>query len=292
MVIINNLKKESVTLKNGANELTPKKMFDARLTYKIVNKVSGYGLLAGSWGTKPDDRQVGQYPLSETGSNADGFVWNIEEHASLDCSEDLKLNPGTNPENIGDIQHLTSIDDVPKEETGHVIIGEVLIPFFAVNDQKNQSSANKVKNDPYYIFRREGYWTRVYYFLHHGKSPYEEKQTTTIGLTNETSQTMENTIGLQLEASAEVSYKGGGFGAKASLKAKVSSELKVTDAKSSKKEKISQIENTRSYGVGKQIAETIWFRTDDYSLRRLNGEVISRSIWINHKTRKTDAFEK
>jgi len=95
-----------------------------------------------------------------------------------------------------------------------------------------------------------------------------------------------------LEASAEVSYKGGGFGAKASLKAKVSSELKVTDAKSSKKEKISQIENTRSYGVGKQIAETIWFRTDDYSLRRLNGEVISRSIWINHKTRKTDAFEK
>ena len=42
---------------------------------KIVNRVSGYGLLAGSYGTNADDRHVWQYPLSEVGPNAQGFEW-------------------------------------------------------------------------------------------------------------------------------------------------------------------------------------------------------------------------
>jgi hypothetical protein len=41
----------------------------------IVNKVSGYGLLAGSYGTNPGDRNVWQYPLSEVGANVHGFEW-------------------------------------------------------------------------------------------------------------------------------------------------------------------------------------------------------------------------
>jgi len=42
---------------------------------RIANKVSGFGLLAGSHGTNPGDRKVWQYPLSETGPNAKGFEW-------------------------------------------------------------------------------------------------------------------------------------------------------------------------------------------------------------------------
>jgi len=42
---------------------------------QIVNKVSGNGLLAGSWGTNAGDRQVWQYPLTEVGPNSHGFEW-------------------------------------------------------------------------------------------------------------------------------------------------------------------------------------------------------------------------
>jgi insecticidal crystal toxin P42 protein/ricin-type beta-trefoil lectin protein len=42
---------------------------------KIVNTVSGYGLLAGSHGLNAGDRNVWQYPLSEVGPNAHGFEW-------------------------------------------------------------------------------------------------------------------------------------------------------------------------------------------------------------------------
>src|SRR5215204_359620 len=42
---------------------------------KIVNTVSGYGLLAGSHGLNQDDRHVWQYPLSEVGPNSHGFEW-------------------------------------------------------------------------------------------------------------------------------------------------------------------------------------------------------------------------
>lgn len=43
-------------------------MLSSARYYQIINKVSGFGLLAGSWGTKPSDTEVWQYPLSETGS--------------------------------------------------------------------------------------------------------------------------------------------------------------------------------------------------------------------------------
>src|SRR5215203_5467669 len=42
---------------------------------RIVNTVSGYGLLAGSHGTNAGDRNVWQYPLSAVGPNAHGFEW-------------------------------------------------------------------------------------------------------------------------------------------------------------------------------------------------------------------------
>ena len=42
---------------------------------RIVNSVTGKGLLAGSWGTKPGDVNVWQYPLTNTGPNAHGFEW-------------------------------------------------------------------------------------------------------------------------------------------------------------------------------------------------------------------------
>lgn len=47
-------------------------------SYLIINRVSGFGLLAGSYGAG-GDRQVWQYPVTElNGNNPDGFKWNLE----------------------------------------------------------------------------------------------------------------------------------------------------------------------------------------------------------------------
>jgi hypothetical protein len=53
---------------------SPSGLFQNRYVH-ITNAVSGYCLLAGSWGTNPDDHLVHQYPLSEPGPNVHGFDW-------------------------------------------------------------------------------------------------------------------------------------------------------------------------------------------------------------------------
>jgi Insecticidal Crystal Toxin, P42 len=48
--------------------------------YLIINRVSGFGLLAGSYGSG-GDRKVWQYPVTELGgNNPDGFRWSVEAH--------------------------------------------------------------------------------------------------------------------------------------------------------------------------------------------------------------------
>ena len=58
----------------GASLSAAPSLFQDRYV-QIINTVSGYGLLAGSYGTNADDRHVWQYPLTEVGPNSHGFEW-------------------------------------------------------------------------------------------------------------------------------------------------------------------------------------------------------------------------
>ena len=254
--------------------------------YHIINKANGHGLLTGYWGAE-GATNVDQYEIDiDNANNPDAFIWNFEEYDELDCSTKLKLNIGTNQENIGDINRLTSLTEIPKKESEHVIIGETLIPFFAVNDPDYQSPAMQLKDNPYYIFRREGYWTRAYYFVHHGETNVEEKQVTTIGLIQSETHSIERTTGFEVTASASVSYGGAG----ASVSSTFYSELKVTQSESTTEERIETKEITKTYDVGNEIAETVWYRVDEYTLLNLDGRVISQSIWVDDTQKMTDAF--
>tara|TARA_R110002167_G_scaffold130128_2_gene313600 strand:+ start:378 stop:1265 length:888 start_codon:yes stop_codon:yes gene_type:complete len=55
--------------------------------YKIVNKVSGMFLLAGSWGKVPSDRAMWQYALTDGNTNGnydpDGFLWSINDQGNI-----------------------------------------------------------------------------------------------------------------------------------------------------------------------------------------------------------------
>ena len=61
----------------------------------IINKVSGFGLLAGSWGTVPSDKKVWQYPLTEGDPN--GFLWKLIPTITLyvDAANATSLTPRT-----------------------------------------------------------------------------------------------------------------------------------------------------------------------------------------------------
>ncbi len=55
--------------------------FDQTKYYKITNQVSGFGLLAGSWGHVPSDKMVWQYlPNDDDGNplfDSNGFLWQL-----------------------------------------------------------------------------------------------------------------------------------------------------------------------------------------------------------------------
>ena len=236
----------------------------------IINKVSGFGLLAGSWGTKPADRKVWQYPLSETGSNPDGFLWDIK--FASDLPFDLTTEPGTSPNDIGDVERITSFGHLPKEETDPVVIGEVLIPFFYVKDS---SPSLRIRNDPYYKFKREGFWRRVFYYEHDGKTEREEEQETKTGLVKTSSETIEDTTGITVTAQASFSYSAGmAAKCKASISASCSKTLKVTTSSSTTemKEKTKKIITT--FPKGERFVQAVWMRADRYTLSRLSGDSI------------------
>ena len=235
--------------------------------YQIINKVSGFGLLAGSWGTKPGDRAVWQYPLSETGKNPDGFVWDIK--FASDLPFDLTTEPGTNPNDIGDVERIKDFGHLPKEETDPVVIGEVLIPFFYVKDS-NASPSSQVENDPYYKFKREGFWRRVFYFEHDGKTEREEVQETRTGLVKTSSKTSEDTMGIKVTAEAGFSYSG----VSAKLSSSFSKELKVITSSSTTemKEETKTIKTT--FPKDERFVQALWMRADRYTLSRLSGDSI------------------
>jgi hypothetical protein len=288
--------------------------------YWIINKVSGYGLLAGGWGTDPSDRRMFQFPLSETGKNANGFLWKIKKSdgrvyqivnkvskfglfadthdravQQIPLSEtglvaegflwdidftsvlhfDLTSEPGTEPNDIGDVDRITRFGHMPKEETDPVVIGEVLIPFFYVTDD---ATSSQIKTDPYYKFKREGFWRRVFYYDHDGKTEKTETQETKTGLTTTSDKTIEDTTGIKVTAHASFSY--GGLFAKfeAGISASFSKEIKVTTSTSETEMKEKTDTITRTFPIGQRFAQAVWMRGDRYTLSRLSGKSILSSF--------------
>ncbi|HUU18487.1 MAG TPA: hypothetical protein VMW72_15155 [Sedimentisphaerales bacterium] len=305
--------------------------------YWIINKVSGYGLLAGAWGTDPNDRSVRQYPLSETGKNANGFLWKIKKSngrvyqiinkvsefglfadtpgpslreravRQMPLSETglvaegflwdidftsvlpfkLTTEPGTEPNNIGDVDRITRFGHIPKEETDPVVIGEVLIPFFYVKDD---STSSQITTDPYYKFKREGFWRRVFYYEHAGNTEKEEKQETKTGLIRTSSKTIEDTTGIKVTAHASFSYGGLCAKFKADISASFSKEIKVTTSTSETEMKEETKTITQTFPKGKRFAQAVWMRGDRYTLGKLSGKSILEFETINHEEIIEDGF--
>src|SRR4051812_4117252 len=90
--------------------------------YQIINRVSGFALLPGSYGAG-DDRLMWQYPLAESGPNPNAFLWTLTPTDPLVVPA---LRPGEDDGvRAPDIPRLTSLSDTPPTKSASWVVAEV-----------------------------------------------------------------------------------------------------------------------------------------------------------------------
>lgn len=246
--------------------------------FRIINKVSGRGLLAGSWGTSPDDN-VWQYELSNVGPNADGFVWQLSSQGLFNHIPALR-----DPTRIPDVIRLTSFADNPPEESPHGVVGETRLPFWMVKDG-GASHETQIDRTPYYVLSREQYWKREYIKEFDGKRPETTSYLTKVGMSETQSRSIENELDITVAAEGSFSYGG----ATASLKTEISNKLKVSESSS----------KTRTLETEKKIEITMparrakicnWRLVDLYTVKRADGTTLLSTSYPLEEYVTSDAW--
>lgn len=238
--------------------------------FRIVNKVSGYGLLAGSHGTNPDDRKVWQYPLTEIGPNQDGFVWKLDNVGAFDVPN-LKA-----PQAQFDVPRVKSFADAAPDTSESWVIGEVLVPFMFVADG---TRSTQLRTTPYYVLSRERFWTQSADNEYDGKVQKTWKEEVTVGIKETHQRSLENELSITITADASFSYGP----ATASMKTEIANKLKVSESSSTERMREEKI--TTEVTVPKErVRIVIWVRTDRYSLKRTDGTLVSEPSMVLSKT--------
>ncbi|MFI5621137.1 RICIN domain-containing protein [Streptomyces sp. NPDC051567] len=233
--------------------------------YFVVNKRSG--LYMNIQGNDPANGRVEQYHY-QNGADA-AQVWDLEVEDEYKSVLDL-AHIVTDPADVGDVLRLTGFRQPTKKQTDAVLIGQAAVPFPLVQDPA-LSRDRQAQESPYYLLKRHGYWSLVYYFEHSGSSEYTKSQEVKVGLTTTNSREVESTVGISVTAEASFSY--GGFSG--SLSATLSAELKVTTSSSSTQESTRTDTVSRTYAAGKRASEAIWYKEDRYTLERLDGTKVT-----------------
>ncbi|MFF9645308.1 RICIN domain-containing protein [Kitasatospora aureofaciens] len=248
-------------------------------TYEIINNKSQLNLNVVGFSTS-QSANVEQY-IKVSGANFDFERWLLEpvdEYKPI-----LDLRPGE--DSIGDIIRLTGYANPTPSSTTPVLVGSMAYPFPLVTDPA-YSRERQARENPYYIMRKYGYWTKVYYYEHGGASEYTHKETTRVGLTSSSSTTVEETTSISVTAEASFAFKG--FGA--SLSSTFTQELKVTTTETVTEESSREVEITRTYAAKDHVAEAIWYRDDKYVLERLDGSKVLEWTTRDPNTTVADAY--
>jgi hypothetical protein len=95
---------------------------------------------------------------------------------------------------LGSIPRATSIDDNLPAETPAVLIAEVRVPYFAVNDTLSKDMA--VKISPYYLIRNEKFWNKKFDKVFEGEGR-TEKYSFVSGMTEQVSHAVEATFSVE-----------------------------------------------------------------------------------------------
>jgi Insecticidal Crystal Toxin, P42 len=242
--------------------------------FRIVNRASGFALLAGSWGTNPGDRTVYQYPQNEVGPNENGFLWMLQETGETFNVPQLRPGEDQGAKAL-DVPRLTSMTDVPKSRSDSWVIGEVLIPFMYVNDG---AVSNQLRVNPYYVLARERYWQQAEIKGYDGFLQREWTQTIKTGITVSNSRSLENELSITISSDASFTY---GM-VSASLKTEIGYKLKVQETSG-------VVKNTEEETVIKitvppeKVRIVTWVLVESFGLKRGDGSLVGERSEVTLK---------
>ncbi|MEV7805525.1 hypothetical protein AB0O28_21510 [Microbispora sp. NPDC088329] len=180
----------------------------------------------------------------------------------------------TDPSQIGDVNRLKGFQQ-PRMRTDEVLIGQVAIPFLAINEP-GKDTTWQAKHSPYYIVRRYGYWQQVLYYEHAGNSNYTKTEEAYIGLTTRNAQVVEETTNIRVSLDLAFSYEGFSSAVSSSYE----HELKVTTTSEEVKEQWKKVTVSRDFkNDGKRVALCVWYRGDHYTVHRIDSAETLIADW-------------
>lgn len=150
------------------------------------------------------------------------------------------------------------------DDTQEVFIGEIVVPFFMVDDPAN-SKEQQIQEYPFYILERQKFWRNAMDHHHLGTSDWTNTESETIGLVNTTSHTITETTSITATAEAGIEYKG----ASASLGVTAGYELQEVNSKTTGAQE--QTTTTYSMTLDSEDEEqhiVVWFLVNRYVLYR------------------------
>jgi hypothetical protein len=223
-----------------------------------------------------------------TGNNDQLFKLEVQKRGTPPTlSTDQRYEPGRIP----GFPKLTSFE--PPPPTQSYLISETLYPSFFVKDARYRSKAVQVYEHPYYRLRREQRWELTFYKKYDGHSDEEDTVRMMVGMSTETSKSMESTIGATFNTdfgmafAPELEVKGlkiSGNKVEGSMSNQLTTTLKVQRSKVTTR--ISEREHIVKVTVphGKAFARAIFVLVDTYKVIDRNGDEVGRWEVRNHET--------
>ena len=158
---------------------------------------------------------------------------------------------------------IKNFDDPPPAQSGRVLVGEMLLPFFLVKDRAH--SANwQIENSPYYKFSREQFWKRVYYKQWNGSRTESKVTKIVVGMTETARKEVEDCLAVSVSADFGFKYHGAAFG----IRGEIESRLKVNTSYSSQLVEETTITHSVEYSPGSRFCEAFWVLVDRYTVWR------------------------
>lgn len=147
-----------------------------------------------------------------------------------------------------------------------ILIGEVYLPFFVVDDTPAMNRAEQARRSPYYLLRREQTWVHA---IDRRIGPGQAlEESLDIGITRETETTLERSVNLTLTPTVGATYKG----VTASMGGTLTADLQLTER--SKEVYVENRKSTFSIAASPRTVRAVWWNlVDRYTLVRTDGSV-------------------
>lgn len=170
----------------------------------------------------------------------------------------------------------------PADPPKSYLISETLEPAFFVKDSRYRSKVQQVLDHPYYRLRREQRWQPVFFKTFDGRSSETHTERVKVGMSVESSTSMETTIGLAMNADYGMSFapelevkglkiKGQSFDG--SFGYRMTTELKMKQSTVTQRLLEREVTVTVEVPAGKRFSRAIFVLVDFFQVIDRHGRV-------------------